>query len=96
MRLAKPQPTPTALEEVIDDAINLLNDYTAADPEYATIVDQIVKLEPLKPTKHSWRPSPDALLAAAANTLAIIVVTKHERFEVITSKAWSTFVKAVR
>lgn len=35
----------------------------------------------------SWKPSPDAIVSAAASVLAILAILQHEKFNVITSKA---------
>lgn len=75
-----------ALDEAITSALAELSSHTADSKEYAATADQIVKLYELRKKR---RVSPDALLAAGANVLGILVIVGHERAHVITSKALS-------
>ena len=80
----KKQPYEAKLNAAITDALDQLSTLTADSDEYAKAADQIVKLYELK--KKS-RISPDALVAATANILGILVIVGHERAHVVTSKA---------
>jgi len=85
--------TKSSLQNAIDRA---LIDITGQDPataKFTTSVDQIVKLHKLKETESLPRVSPDTLVLAATNIAGIIMIIKHEHFNVITSKALSFVLK---
>lgn len=54
-------------------------------PEYASMVDQVVKLQELR---HSGGISKETLATIAANLAGIVVILGHERAHVIASKAF--------
>jgi hypothetical protein len=37
--------------------------------------------------QRSWKPSPDAIVGAAASVIGILAILHHEKFNVVTSKA---------
>lgn len=78
---------PTGLEQAIDRLLSELANETADSEEYARMTDQLVKLHAMKTTEGFRLPSPDALIAAAANILGIILIVNYERVHVVTSKA---------
>lgn len=81
------------LEEEIDSALNVLSAHTKHSEEYAKIVDQVVKLHKMKEEEKPSTVSPDTLLMVAANLIGILMITKHERADIITSKALSFVMK---
>lgn len=76
------------LDKCIDDLLDELNAMTGSDDDYSDTADQLIKLMELK-KKHnpSWRPSPDALLGAAASIAGIVLVLHYEKLDAVTSKA---------
>jgi hypothetical protein len=79
----------TPLEQAID---RLHDDMQTVDPnteQYAKMADNLIKLYKLREhdTVKRWRPSPDVVLATAANLIGIVIIIKHEDVNVITSKA---------
>lgn len=92
----KPKSETSALDEIIDDATSLLNDYVATDAEYPVIISQLERLHALKPEKAPKRVSPDVLATVAGNLIGIIVIVGHERAHVVTSKALTFVMKAAR
>lgn len=84
------KPHDVALDEAISDALITLKGLDEQSEEYGTASDQLVKLMKLKnEINPSWRPSPDALVGAAASVLGILLILRYEKLEVVTSKALS-------
>jgi len=96
-----PPPTevkPEYLQTVIDQILLMLPDCDPATDEYARSVNQLsalYKLKELDKPEPPQRISPDTLVLAATNIAGIILVIKHEHFNVITSKAFS-FIRPAR
>jgi hypothetical protein len=87
---AKTNNTPDALQDAIDNLYSELAGYNADTEEYNNITDQIVKMLELQNklnTSKSWRPSPDAIVAAAGSILGILLILNYEQKDVMTSKA---------
>lgn len=79
---------PDLLQDAIDNLFSELAGHDANTEEYDSITDQIVKLQKLqKEVTHSWKPSPDAIVAAAGSVLGIVLILQFEKIGVITSKA---------
>lgn len=77
------------LQEAIDEALSELKTVTADSDEYNAILDKIERLHRLKETerKSERRVSPDALVAAGASVLGIVLILGFEHAGVVTSKA---------
>lgn len=83
---AKPQPK-SNLQNVIDHALIDITGHDPATDEFSRAVDQIAKLHKMKESENPSRVSPDTLVLAATNIAGIVLIIKHEHFNVITSKA---------
>ena len=82
------------LELEIAELLEVLKGYPKHSDEYAAISDQIVKLSKLNhETTSKFRPSADAIVAAAASIGGILMILSYERANVITSKALSFITK---
>jgi hypothetical protein len=86
--------TPSALETVMDEALDHLSFYNPHDDEYGTTVDQLVKLNSIKATPSPKRVSPDTLALVGANLAGIAAVLWHEQAHVVASKALGLLLKA--
>lgn len=58
-------------------------------------LERVYKLDHQNPT-WSFKPSADAILNGGLTIMSILLVTKHEDLNVITSKAWSFLPKLIR
>lgn len=92
----KPSPEPTALDEVIADALAILNNHIAGSPEYGEALDHVTKLYALKETPLPSRVTPDTMAIVLGNVAIAAMVVGHERGAVITSKVTQFVMKAVR
>lgn len=88
-----PQPKLTPLETVINEALERIEHVDPSTDGFAKATDQIAKLHKMKETEKPSRVSPDTLVLAATNIAGIIMIIKHEHFNVITSKALSFVLK---
>lgn len=78
------------IESKIDEEIMRLLEEMAQDKdketkEYASMVDQVVKLQEIR---HKGGISRETLATIGANILGIVVILGHERANVIASKAF--------
>lgn len=78
---------PTTLDKVIELALAELEQISPDSEQYATVVNQVVKLHALKTNDSPKRVSPDALVSAAASLLGILLIVNFERVHVVTTKA---------
>lgn len=86
---------PTNLDEAIERVFTHLQTLQPDSKEYATTADQLVKLQTLKDTtKSKNRPSADALVAAGASVLGILLIVGYEHAHVMTSRAVNFVTKA--
>lgn len=84
----KKETTQTPLDEAIADVFANLKGLDETSEEYSAAVDQLIKLMKLKKdVEPSWIPSPDTVIAAAANLAGILLILNHERVHVIATKA---------
>lgn len=81
------------LQMEIDQTLTELQNYKPDTKEYAQITDQIVKLHKMKADEKPYTVSPDTLALIAANLIGIVMILKHERADIITSKAMSFVTK---
>lgn len=77
----------SGLDEAIDSVLAEMASVNADSDEYAKMVDQLVKLYPLKETEAKRKVSPDTMALIAGNLLGIMLIVGHERAHVVTSKA---------
>ena len=82
----------TPKNEKLDEAIDsLYSDMASTDggfsEEYQKCVAQLIQLEGLRKAKSPQRPSPDVMATVIGNLLGILIIVKHERANIITSKA---------
>jgi len=85
----------SGLDEAIDSVLSEMASVNADTEEYARMVDQLVKLYPLRESETKRRVSPDTMAMIAGNLLGIMLIVGHERAHVVTSKALS-FVSKLR
>lgn len=78
---------PSRLEIEISQLVNALRDHRPESEEYGVILERISKLEKIQKEREPESISPDAWLAVTANLVGIVLIIKHEQFNVITSKA---------
>jgi hypothetical protein len=86
----------TPLDVTLQHLFSEIAGYDIHTDEYAKAADQIVKLVKLKKeTNSSWKPSPDALLAAGATIATTILVLHYEKMSTVTSKAFG-FIRGMK
>lgn len=85
---------PTALDEVIANALKELAGHEAHSAEYAKIVEQLVLLNSMKSNEKTDRVSKDTLALVLGNLAGIIVIVGYEQKHVLTSKALSLLSRA--
>ena len=83
----KTQTEPTKLETVINTLLSAMETVSPSSEEYSAMADQVAKLYKLKETDSPDRVSKDALIAAGASILGILLILNFERLGVVTSKA---------
>lgn len=81
------------LNRAIDEALEELSVYGVTTEEYGKIMDQLVKLHKMKQEEMSSSVSSDTLALIAANLVGIFMIIKHERANIITSKAMNLVLK---
>lgn len=74
-------------------ALSLLEESNTDSEFYASTVDQVVKLHKMKEEESSYRVKPDTLALIVANLFGIVLILKHERADIITSKAMSLLLR---
>lgn len=81
------QTEPDALAKEIDRVLADVSTEYVGSEEYATGIDQLVKLTEIK-AKHAKKPvSPDTWAIIAANLLGIALILHYERADIVTTKA---------
>lgn len=85
----------TDLDVVIDNLMSEMTPVRCDADSYAKMVDQFVKLYPLKDAERPKKLSPDVLATISANLIGIAAILWHERAGIVTSKAL-TFVMKLR
>lgn len=80
-------PEPTGIEKAIDAVLAEMVDLSAESEEYAKMVNQLSKLHEMKTKESPRRPSPDALVSAAASLLSVLLIVNYERVHVVTTRA---------
>lgn len=83
-------PHEVALDAAISDLLEELEAMEGSNSDYGPTADELVKLMKLKQEiRPSWRPSPDAIVAAGGSVLGILLVLHYEKLgDIVTSKAF--------
>ena len=79
------KPQGEALDEAIDDLLFDLKGGVGHDHDAHTVATENLMHE-INP---AWRPSPDAVVGAAASIAGILLVLHYEKLDAITSKAFA-------
>jgi hypothetical protein len=90
------KPTPLykrMLEAELERAIGHLRTVLSDSEEYAKMLTSVERLHSMTIEEKSSSVSKDTLAAVGANLLGILMIIKHERVNVITSKALSFVVR---
>ena len=83
----------TQVDFAVNKAFRTLNSHEPESPEYAKILDQIVKLHKMQMEETSKFVSKDTLALIGANLAGLLMVIKHENVNVITSRAMGLLLK---
>lgn len=78
---------PSLLDKEITRVTRELDNHIVSSEEYASLVDQLVRLHKLRNEEKSLRVSNDTLILAGTNLLGILMVITYEHSNVITSRA---------
>jgi hypothetical protein len=79
----------TLLDDAIDRAARELNHHDVGSPEYVKILNALSSLTDMRQQEKPKSVSKETLFNVGGNLLGIIMILKHERVNVITSKALS-------
>jgi hypothetical protein len=83
------------LQDVIDVLQARLIELDPNNEEYKKLVDKLSMLYAAKKGNAPARVSPDAIVAAAASIIGVLLIINHERVGIVTSKALG-FIPKVR
>jgi len=75
------------LEKVIDSILDDMSKFEANSDEYSDMASNLEKLLKAKSYEKQKGISPDTMVIAAANLIGIVLILKHEKVDIITSKA---------
>jgi hypothetical protein len=75
------------LESVIDSILDEMGKHQANSDEYGTMADNLEKLCKAKSYEKQKGVSPDTIAIGVVNLVGIILILKHEKIDIITSKA---------
>lgn len=82
------------LDRAMDRALTELELRDVSTEEYARTLDHVVKLQKMKREEEdALSISPNTLITVGANLLGIFLILKHEKLDIITSKAMSFVLK---
>lgn len=82
----------TELEKQIDERIKNLDSNNDPDKD-KVVIDNLKELIDAKTEYEGSKINPNTIISAIASIGGIILVLQHEKFDVITSKAWSLIQK---
>lgn len=82
------------LEKQIDERIDNLGDTADDVDKDEKAVENLKKLIDARSEYMGAKINPNTIISAVASIGGIVLVLKHEKFEVITSKAWTLIQKA--
>jgi len=83
----------TMLEKEIEAVLLDMKDMDLNSDEYEVALNHLSTLHEIKSKEKKWNVSPDTMAIVAGNLLGIILILKHEEFNVITSKAMNFVIK---
>jgi ribosomal protein S25 len=86
----------SGLQKAIDDLLVEMEKINKDSDEYAKMADQLVKLYNLKEVDSKRKVSPDTLATVLGNLIGIALIIRHERENVLTSKALTFVQKLIR
>lgn len=75
------------LDEVIDSILYDMSMLDAYSDEYEKMANNLEKLLKAKSYEQPKRISPDTMAIVIANLIGIVLILKHEKIDIITSKA---------
>jgi hypothetical protein len=81
------------LENVVDSILDDMSKLEANSDEYTTMAENLEKLLKAKSYEKDRRISPDTIAIVAGNLIGIVLILKHEKIDIITSKALSFVLK---
>jgi len=83
----------TPLEDAVNRALLDLKNHAVGSEEYQKSLDALTKLYKMKNEEKPSSVSKDTLVVVAANLLGLLMVIKHERVNVITSRAFGMLLR---
>ncbi len=75
------------LENAIDSILDDMSNFEANSDEYSDMATNLEKLLKAKSYEKQKGISPDTIALVAANLIGIVLILKHEKVDIITSKA---------
>jgi len=81
------------LEMAIDSILNDMSKYESNSNEYGEMTSNLEKLLKAKSYEKAKGINPDTAIIVAANLIGIILILKHEKVDIITSKALGFILK---
>jgi len=90
-----PHITKSMLDTSLDSALAALNGYSPTTKEYEKTLETVRALHKMKQEDKLPRVSPDTIAIVFGNLLGIVMILKHERADIVTSKALG-FVMKIR
>ena len=75
------------LENAIDSILDDMSKFDANSDEYSDMATNLEKLLKAKSYEKQKNISPDTIALVAANLIGIVLILKHEKVDIITSKA---------
>ena len=85
---------PTVLDEPIEKVLTGMNTYSPEDPEFATLMNHLERLNRMKVENRQTRVSPDTMAIVVGNILGILVIVAYEQKHVMVSKGLGFVIKA--
>lgn len=85
--LHRKQQSDTSLDQLIDEVQLTMRDLPVDTEEFKLAIGRLKELHKLKDATRRPGVSPDTVLIVCANLLGILIITQHEKLDVITSKA---------
>ena len=77
----------TKLEKVVDSILDDMSKYEANSDEYNDMANNLEKLLKAKSYEKQKGISPDTMAIVIGNLIGIVLILKHEKVDIITSKA---------
>lgn len=77
----------TKLEKVVESILDDMSKYEANSDEYNDMANNLEKLLKAKSYEKQKGISPDTMAIVIGNLIGIVLILKHEKVDIITSKA---------